>query len=338
MAKAKNNFIQAVRGICIIAVILIHCINGKSYSESSVAYWYGITMRQFINFPVSVFVFLAAYYSKYEDSSLAYIKKRFVRLVVPYLVWSIIYVAIDLFCGEKVGVFKILRRILAGGCQIQLYFIVVLIQMIIIAPIEVWLYRKNRKWNYVFLAITPLYLTLSYVLQFTIGKDIPLKATLFPAWFLFYWLGVYCNLEKKGYLFKTKVPLVIIFVMLSCFEGIVLGKMASYDMAVSQLKISSCLMSVAVINLILHYKDKYRVSDKNVFVTLGNISYGIYYVHMVGIMISNHFIKIWNLTKFISLPVIQVIELVFVLILSVITIFITKKIIGKGPANKLLGF
>lgn len=49
----KSTFWQAVRGICILAVIMIHCPVGENGTEQAI--W--LALRQFINFPVAIFIF-----------------------------------------------------------------------------------------------------------------------------------------------------------------------------------------------------------------------------------------------------------------------------------------
>lgn len=47
-----------VRGICILAVVMIHCPQGIDGLNQTV--WLGI--RQIINFPVALFIFMAGYF------------------------------------------------------------------------------------------------------------------------------------------------------------------------------------------------------------------------------------------------------------------------------------
>ena len=56
----KSQYWQTVRGICILAVIMIHCPSGQNYTELDYTAW--IILRQFINFPVAMFIFLAGYF------------------------------------------------------------------------------------------------------------------------------------------------------------------------------------------------------------------------------------------------------------------------------------
>ena len=65
----RDQFWQAVRGVCIICVVLIHCKNGLGYqssAEQGYFFDYWLVMRQLINFPVAVFLFLAGYFTKID--------------------------------------------------------------------------------------------------------------------------------------------------------------------------------------------------------------------------------------------------------------------------------
>ena len=69
-SSTKNEYFQAVRGICICAVILIHCQNGLSFKfeefPNNINYFYWIFSRQFLNFCVATFFFLSGYFVNKE--------------------------------------------------------------------------------------------------------------------------------------------------------------------------------------------------------------------------------------------------------------------------------
>lgn len=56
----KSEYWQLVRGICILAVIMIHCPSGIEYSVIGRNCW--LILRQLINFPVAMFIFMAGYF------------------------------------------------------------------------------------------------------------------------------------------------------------------------------------------------------------------------------------------------------------------------------------
>lgn len=65
--KEKREYWQSIRGICILAVVLIHSLSGFDYSNG-----YGIEfaiLRQIINFTVAAFVFMAGYFVNVDTLS-----------------------------------------------------------------------------------------------------------------------------------------------------------------------------------------------------------------------------------------------------------------------------
>lgn len=58
--RQRDSYFQAVRGICICLVILIHC---QGQGNTMIADYYQIAFRQMINFAVAVFVFMAGYFA-----------------------------------------------------------------------------------------------------------------------------------------------------------------------------------------------------------------------------------------------------------------------------------
>ena len=67
----KSQYWQVVRGICILAVIAIHCPQG---TDENLFTWLGI--RQLINFPVALFIFMAGYFVKPWKVDITWLKNR----------------------------------------------------------------------------------------------------------------------------------------------------------------------------------------------------------------------------------------------------------------------
>lgn len=78
-SKLRDPYWQYVRGVCIICVVLIHCKNGIEYGGNDISAWnfnYWLILRQLINFPVAIFIFLSGYFTNIE---------RFSKLNMPYI-------------------------------------------------------------------------------------------------------------------------------------------------------------------------------------------------------------------------------------------------------------
>ncbi|MBU3142613.1 acyltransferase [Clostridium sp. CF012] len=347
--KDKDNYFEIIRGICIICVVLIHSQNGIEYKDSGIYsfnYDYWLIGRQFINFPVAVFVFLTAYFTnitKVTESPLRYYKSRGSRLLIPFLVWSILYSALSVVIGGfNIDIVSILLKIVEGQASTPMYYIVVLMQLVLITPILIRCIG-NRYLNLMVFLITPIYLILIYAYSYVTKHQMPLYGTLFPAWLIFYYLGLYIKI--KGYPITIKVKpvgkaLIIVlgvslFSIIECYLMIYLGFEDGF--ASSQIKISSFLYSISIINLILVLKDNHHKTMQNAIVKIGNYSYGIFYVHCFWLLIINVVIVkipfIHNL-----LPVYQLTQVTAALALSIACIIVTNKIIGKKLSSKYLGF
>ena len=61
--EMRNSYWQVVRGICILGVILIHCLVNGDYNEDTLL----LVMRRSINFVVAVFVFMSGYFVDAEN-------------------------------------------------------------------------------------------------------------------------------------------------------------------------------------------------------------------------------------------------------------------------------
>lgn len=120
--KEKREYWQSIRGICILAVVLIHSLGGFDYSTGySVEF---VILRQIINFAVATFVFMAGYFvnadalSDKEFSYKHWIIYRGGRLCIPFMIWSLLYSGLELLkivhSGNEIHWFGFVYRFIVG--------------------------------------------------------------------------------------------------------------------------------------------------------------------------------------------------------------------------------
>ena len=83
ITEQKSYNIQVLRGVAIIAVVFIHNIPSV---------YVQIWCRPFLNFCVGLFLFLSGMLS-YADEKIPW--DRIIKVVVPYTIWTFIYVIIS---------------------------------------------------------------------------------------------------------------------------------------------------------------------------------------------------------------------------------------------------
>jgi len=208
MGNAKNRYWQEIRGLCMLAVVMMHCPSAASYEIGTVTFKTYICFRQFINFPVAIFIFLSGYFAKKEIVSPSkYYLERAKKLLIPFVIWSVFYDAIsigeNMMAGNHISWIRTAVYFLWGQACPPFYYIIALAQLTILTPVLMQIVQKgNRAVKILLWFVTPVYLLVLYICKISIGsKGIPfstLYAALFPAWFGFYWLGI-CIRHKREY-------------------------------------------------------------------------------------------------------------------------------------------
>ena len=345
----KDDYFQAMRGICIICVILIHCKTGMEFKGNSSLvfnYDYWLIFRQLINFPVASFIFLSGYFVNIGivgENPSAFIYKRGRRILIPYLLWTSFYSLLNITLGTEINGKTILTYIFAGGAAAPLYYIVVLMQLILITPVIVKM--LDQRWlNWVCFLVTPLYLVGMYFYNFCTKGQLPLYQLFFPAWFTFYYLGLYTRknqifllLDFKDNKILKSIFFVIVTLSLSILECYLLLTLdQAFGFAISQLKITSFTYAIAVINLAITLK-QYTHKVYSLLIKLGNNSFGIYFIHYFYLIITE---KVLDNLPYLGnvLVIYQLITLFLVISLSYFTIEISRKIFGIKVTNVILGF
>ena len=221
------------------------------------------------------------------------------RLLVPFLIWSLFYSGITLIQtilkGGEIDVVRLIYHFLIGKASTPLYYIVVLLQLTILAPMLVKAIQNHNKVYKWFWMVTPVYLIWIYIFNFATGKAPLLYGTLFPAWFIFFYLGLVMK-QKQDYIHRLVKrfarPYWILFAFVfELIEACLLLKIGcNSNFASSQIKISSFLYSFAIIlyllNKVSKREDKIEIGWIRRFMNyVGNNSYGIFYVHCFILMI-----------------------------------------------------
>ncbi len=154
---------------------------------------------------------------------------------------------------------------------------------------------------------------------------------------MFFCLGIYAKKYKLPYLFKFKYVPVVIAALLSVLEALILENVTqSYSFAATQIKISSCLYSICVINLSVHIINSNKYKCQNLLSKVGDVSYGIFYVHPICLIFVT---KIMNICLYnLYLPVFSLIQMIITVIICYILILFARYVLGRNMATKILGF
>lgn len=106
----KDRNIQIFRAIAIIAVVMIHTTPAGQWQ---------IFCKPFINFAVATFIFLSGYLTKADnDDWLAFCRKRISRVLVPYIIWTVIYSIPDI---KSAGMVVLVKNLICANATTTLH-------------------------------------------------------------------------------------------------------------------------------------------------------------------------------------------------------------------------
>lgn len=271
----NSRSIQLFRGVAIIAVVMIHTTPGGEWQ---------VFCKPFINFAVATFIFLSGCLTKADNGNwLAFYRKRIMRVIVPYLIWTFFYSIPDI---QSAGPLALVKNLLCANATTTLYYIFVYIQFVLLTPLLVKL--AQSRYRHLGWLIAPLSVVIfKYVPVFEgiqLGKHVALfwnVACL--GWFTFYYLGLLLGnrLICCKFSLRNLVVLYCASLLLQMGEGYLWFTVDPAGCG-SQLKLTSILSS-SIFMLIVYSVLANRNHDPRfrLLSIIGDYSFGIYLSHMM---------------------------------------------------------
>lgn len=294
MASGKDLYLQAVRGLAISAVVLIHCLPQAAAS---------VALRPLLNFAVTSFVFLSGYLTPRGRAADArsFLRRRVGKIAAPYAVWTTLY----LVARRALAPLTVLAAFVVGGGSAQLYYLVVYLQLTLLTP---WLFRllDRPAARAALYAVTPLTLCARYALAVA-GVSLPIQAFC-GSWLLFYLLGLEWRgrvapwLGRRGVGARQAFLALVACLALQELEGFSWFISGNYDLATTQLKVTSVFSSACVCALVALAADpaRRRLSACVPLVRLGDLSFGVYLCHMAVLAVFQKAFALVGLAGFLA--------------------------------------
>ena len=187
---------DGLRAVAALAVVMIHVSAGRMNPV-------GVSCNQTARFAVPLFIMLSGYGHMHSwlqhsgQSAVQTAKRRLQRVLPAYLVWSVLYLAVDAVFGKPHA--HPIKNILTGGSYVHLYYIFILVQLILLS--ELFCCAVERHPAVTLLLSAGLTFGMEIVLYLlTVGQlqwQFPVAPIgLFVCWPLFYNIGAW--LAKSG--------------------------------------------------------------------------------------------------------------------------------------------
>ncbi|MGM0912767.1 MAG: acyltransferase family protein [Pseudomonadota bacterium] len=280
------------KGVAIIAVVLIHASSqAASFPVGSWNNDFGVVVRQVLNFAVALFFFISGYFacSPQLGEPRRFISRRLLKILYPYVFWSLVFIAISQVLNGFDFYDAVIRLIVGTGVPVG-YFVVVLVQLVLLAPL---LSLVNSKGVHLFIIFASFLLSISFTYYFRVLdsesflSNFPYNGLPFFVWMPFFCLGYFlARFFKQGISVSSYalLGLYLLGVVFSLIEGFYWVD-EHHSLAISQLKASTYLTSIVFCLLVYSLKGSSFFSKDCRFLSwLGVNSYVIYLTHMLFII------------------------------------------------------
>jgi len=333
----KTLWLDNLRVIATIGVIFIHVSSDYAPSSGTVSaynFWVGNLFDSAARFSVPIFVMLSGALLLPKDYGIStFLKKRMSRLLLPFLFWSLFYIArsinYELHQGNKMGVMEIARFVFVqfrDGSSLHFWYIYMIIGLYLFVPIiGKWVRNATEKEILYFLAI---WLCTLFLDQPVISKIKPnIDLTYFTGFLGYLVLGYY--LSTKSFRNAKRLNIIAILLILVGFASTAVGTFLvlhyynEYSSMFYECLTPNILMLAMGIFLLQKDKDfsnRGLVAIRNY---ISKYSYGIFLVHVLIINLLDSYDIRWDFIN----PAMGIPITVFLcLTISSVIIFIVNKL------------
>ncbi|GBE56890.1 acyltransferase family protein [archaeon BMS3Bbin16] len=203
MGRKHLEEITLLRGLAIIGVVAIH-----SHPPPLSLGFLGLNklyIEELSKFSVPLFIFISGLVLtfRYTGETIVYtdfLKRRFEKILIPYLAWSGIYLLYRyLYKSETFSLFAIAKKFLIGSAYFHLYYVFLILQFYLLFPLFLRLIQrfKNRKTALLSIAAA---LNLIFIAFYESTLLIPerLPRRIFIFWIFYFILGAVIGGDLKN--------------------------------------------------------------------------------------------------------------------------------------------
>ncbi|SFD16179.1 acyltransferase [Algibacter pectinivorans] len=329
--KGKLIWLDNIRVISTLAVVMLHVASPiiPKYGNIPDNIWMiGNIYNGAVRFCVPLFFMLSGALLLSKDYNLnSFLKKRFWRIIPPFIFWSLVYIIYDhVLNGKKsytlIDFTKLVIRKIFNGSQHHLWFVYTLLGLYLFIPIlRKWVKNSSNNEILYFLIIwlvTIIYSLQNYKLYL---PKIPL--TNFAGYIGYIVLGYYLSNFK----IKNKYIPISMFLI-----GLIITIVGTYGITVSKNEFSEYFYKYLAPNVILSSAGMFLMlkntsiknkKTKQIICFFSDQSFGIYLLHLLILTILNFIGINWSfINPIIAIPITTII----CFLLSSLTIHLLRKI------------
>ena len=283
MTKQRDNILDIIRISACAMVILMH----SPMPSSSANGFFLVALSYFTSPCIGLFFMVSgALLLPVKSDYITFIKRRFSKIAVPTLFWSLVYIAVNAIHGQTAD--KTIHSIISIPFSAQghgvLWFMYTMAGLYLIAPIiSAWLEKASRRELQLVLglwAVTLCYPLLEWFVGITEGTTGMLY--YFTGYAGYFLLGYYLKRYPESLSLKWVLPLAVSGVIL-----LLALKMRNvpFDFYRMFWYLSIFIVAGAVVIWKIHYlcwnNEKFLLKMGGQIGALSNLTFGIYLIHIL---------------------------------------------------------
>lgn len=325
-----------LRFLATVSVILLH-VSGQILIQygtvSNFVWWVGNFYDSAVRFCVPVFVMLTGALllpKTYELND--FLKKRFLRIILPFLFWSLVYILFNYYVklpqNHQMAPLETVTwglDLLRSGSSPHLWYIYMIIGIYLITPIiSKWV--QNCKENEI------LYFLIIWLFALIMNQPIferyitDVDFSYFSDFIGYLVLGYYLSVKTFRYSKRT----IAITSILMVFIGVVVTMMGTYYLTNIDGKFNQYFYGYMTLNTLLvsmgvfvFFKNGNTSTSSKIIDFISKYSYGIYLVHVLVLFyLSKYGIDFSLMNPIFSIPLVTLL----CLLLSTLIIYVVNKL------------
>jgi len=330
--KTRIDELDFLRGIGILGVIMVHVVQHGihySYGNSTI----NVVLDALSRFCVPFFVFVSGvvFSFNYQDKKnyfWRFFLKRLRYIGIPYLLWSVTgLIRYQIYNAKSIAV-----ALITGTAMIHLYFIILIFQFYLLAPLMLRFCKIG--WKKALVISFILNILVFYIYLYPFGNF--LNAFINPLfWISYFIVGLIVGIKVDSFrkvLCKIRLTYLVIVWLIITIISVYNEYSVFIKTGLIQHFFRPTNILYSFISILLYWLLFDRINNriKSIFTTLGKYSFGVYLVHIPILFVLHELTK-----PYWGNPLEQVFSFIVCLTVSFVFTFIVSKVkLGVYVAGK----
>jgi surface polysaccharide O-acyltransferase-like enzyme len=304
-----------LNGIAILAVVLNHAVGWgftamfwwtDRYRDVAVpnfdavgspTYYILVVLKQLTPIAVPIFLVVSGYFIGFASRAGLNWKMIWARLksiLIPYLIWSVVTMALDMAFGTQISPLQFVVNLVSGNASPVYYYVPLICQLFVLSLVLVPLVRSEN-WKKVLAAaaiLQAIMLSTNYLDILNVFGDFALDVDWFfgnLVFFFVFGLALNFHLEEiRGWLIRTRyfwLAALILFSVAAVVETEVYFELKLGDWRGGVETLAATLYTISFLMVFIAF-DNIQFPYAALLGKVGQKSYGIYLMHPIVLMLT----------------------------------------------------